>query len=99
MSREVVKAMLEGAVEGNQLAALLNMDIRYFSKNKNSSSINEDIKILSFTGKVLVKVPSEARKFILDDSYTPFVLTRDDNEHEYEYVLKITDRTRIGFYK
>ena len=94
---DIVSAMMDGSVIGSELAKLFGLNARYFSHNKDADSLNKDIKIMKFKHVLLVEVPYEARKYIRECTATPLAIGAD--ESEYEYVLPLTNKIKIGFWK
>ena len=94
---DVVSAMMDGSVIGSELAKLFGLHTRYFSNIKDSENVNKDIKIVKFKHVLLVDIPFEARKYIRDYTATPLAI--NDDETEYDYVLPLTNKIKIGFWK
>jgi len=93
----IVSAMMDGSVIGSELAKLFGLHTSYFAHNKDCESLNKDIKIMKFKHVILVEVPYEARPYIKD--YTATVISSADDEKEYDYVLPLTNKIKIGFWK
>jgi len=93
----IVSAMMDGCVRGSDLAELFGLNPRYFSRVNETDSLNSDIEILKFKNVVLVEVPYEAREYIKNYVATPIPV--DEDESKYEYVLRLTSKMKIGFWK
>ena len=93
----VVSEMLDGNVLGSELAKHFGLNPRYFSKVFEKESLNKDVKITKFKHTVLVSVPKEAHEYI--KNYTAVPLSANEDESEYEYVLHLTNKLKIGFWK
>ena len=50
-----------------------------------------------FKKVLLIKLPLEARKYI-DGDYVP-VLIQKETDEEFEYILKISEKMKVGFWK
>jgi len=96
MSRDVVSAMMDGCILGSSLAVKFGLNSRYFSQCK-AESLNSNIKIFNFKNVLLVEVPSDARVYIRDYVATP--LDINDDESKYDYILPLTRKIKIGFWK
>jgi len=93
----VVSAMMDGLIVGSELAKLFGLHTSYFAHVRDSESLNKNINILKFKHVILVEVPMEAKEYIRD--YTATALSIGDDETPYEYILNITNKTKIGFWK
>jgi len=93
----IVSEMMGGSVIGSELAKLFGLHSRYFSNLRDSENVNKDIKIMKFKHVLLVDVPNEAREYIKD--YTAIALSINADESEYDYVLPLTNKIKIGFWK
>jgi hypothetical protein len=97
MSTDMVNAMIDGCVVGSALAEKFGLNSRYFSHNQDAESLNKGIKIMKFKHVLLVEVPYEARPYIKDYVATP--LSAVDDESKFAYVLRLTNKMKIGFWK
>ena len=97
MNTDMVNAMIDGCVVGSALAEKFGLNSRYFSHNQDAETLNKSIKIMKFKHVLLVEVPHEARQYIKDYVATP--LSTGDDESKYEYVLPLTNKMKIGFWK
>ena len=82
---------------GSELAKLFGLHTRYFSNLKESENVNKEIKIMKFKHVLLVDIPCEAREYIKDYTATP--LSINDDESEYDYILPLTNKIKIGFWR
>lgn len=94
---EIVFAMMDGSVIGSELAKLFGLHTSYFSNNKDCISLNKSIKIIKFKHVLLVELPFEAREYIKNYTATPLAI--NDDESEYVYVLPLTNKIKIGFWR
>ena len=93
----IVSAMIDGCVRGSDLADVFGLNPRYFSRVNEADSLNSDIEILKFKNVVLVEVPHEAREYI--KNYVATRIEEGEDESKYEYVLRLTNKIKIGFWK
>ena len=93
----MINYMLEGYVLGSVLAEYFGLNPRYFAKVKDKQSLNVDIKVTAFKHIVLVDLPWEAKEYI-KKGYTAVALDAKADESEFDYVLPITNKLKVGFY-
>jgi len=52
---------------------------------------------IRFKRVLLIKLPSEVLKYI-DGDYVPVLITKESDE-EFDYILKISEKIKVGFWK
>lgn len=95
--KEIVVAMMNGSVIGSELAKLFGLHTSYFAHNIEAQSLNPNIKIIKYKHVVLVEIPPEAREYIKNYIATPLAAT--DDESDFDYILPLTSKIKIGFWK
>ncbi|MFK5976903.1 MAG: hypothetical protein QM493_10370 [Sulfurovum sp.] len=81
----------------SSVAKEFGLNPRYFAQVINADTLNKDITILKFKHITLVYLPTTAYKYLYH--YTATILTKDSREADFEYILDITSKMRIGFWK
>ena len=87
----VTQAIFEGYVPSNLLAKDLGID----SSDFKSTTLNK----ISFKNVVLIKIPLSALKFLTDNEYSSCVILEDDDIKQYDYILPISKKISVGFWK
>jgi hypothetical protein len=96
MEKDAVAMMLDGCVLGSVLANKFGLNARYFSQCK-AESLNSNIKIFNFKNVLLVELPLDVRPYLRGYIATP--LDVNDDESKYDYILSLTRKIKIGFWK
>jgi len=92
----VVLEILNGSLPASILAKELGLKPDYFS-NVRDDSLNKEVKVYRFKHTVLVRLPKDAYEML--KTHTAVVLNKDDNEKDFDYILHLTSRIKIGFWK
>ena len=88
---KITEAIFEGYVPSNLLAKDLGIESTDFK----ATTLNK----ISFKNVVLVKIPLSALKFITDKNYESCVLQKNEDTLQYDYILPISQKIRVGFWK
>jgi len=91
MKQTAIQAILDGYIPSNILAKELGCVSQDFK--------NTTLDSVKFKNIVLIKIPLSAVKFINSKSYTPNVFESGECEESYDYVLPISEKYKVGFWR
>ena len=75
----------------------LGLYSNFFTVNKDSSVLKKTFKIFKVQGVVHLKLPMYLKKYIVE--YNATLLKSDDDENEFDFVVKLNNHKKIGFWK
>jgi len=87
--------MIEKILDGYFPASILAKDLGIESKD----FLDTTLERVVFKRVMLVRVPSTAIHYIQSVDYTPALLEPNETADEYDYVLNISNKVRVGFWK
>lgn len=88
---KITEAIYEGYIPSNLLAKDLGIESRDFK----STTLNK----INFKNVLLIKIPLSALKFITDKEYSSCVIMEEDDLKQYDYILPISSKISVGFWK
>jgi len=85
---------------GTDLARRLGLSISFFSQAHRDDrvSLQPGIETKKIAGLVMVRLPEYDSKIVRDEAYTAVKIEPGD-DYAYDYVLKLTNKTSVGFYR
>lgn len=85
---------------GTDLARRLGLKSNFFAQAHRDERITlkSGVTTKKMAGLVMVRLGSSDTKIIRDESYVAVKIESDDT-YEYDHVLKLTNKTSIGFYR
>ena len=88
---KMITPILNGYIPSTLLANDLNIESKDFK--------DTTLEKIVFKKVTLVKIPNEAVKYAESTEYISCRLKADESESSYAYVLKISNKVRVGFWK
>ena len=85
------QAIFDGYVPSNLLAKDLGLEAKDFR--------GTTLPTVKFKAIVLVKIPLSAVKFIISNEYTSALLDAKEKEDMYDYVLTVSPKIKVGFWR
>lgn len=95
--KDISTALSQEVTVASVVASHLGLKPNFFSHNKDSVILNETFELFKIEGIVHLRLPSELRRYITD--YHAVVIADDDEEFEFDYVIKLNANNKIGFWK
>ena len=87
----ITGAIYEGYIPSNLLAK----DLGIKPKDLQDTTLEKVV----FKKIALIKIPLSLVKFISSSEYTSTLLLKDESESKYDYILQISEKRRVGFWK
>jgi hypothetical protein len=87
----ITGAIYEGYIPSNLLAKDLGIE----PKDLKDTTLEKVV----FKKVTLIKIPLSVIKFISSSEYTPTLLLKNESESKYDYILQISAKRRVGFWK
>lgn len=87
----------EDIVVGTLLARHLGLPPDFFTKKASNKSFTKEIKAFKIDTVVMLKISKDFKKYLKD--YNAVLLGKKYNQKDFEYVLSLDSKIKIGFWK
>lgn len=79
------------------VAKHLGLPSSFFSRNFKSKMLRNKFYLFKIDGIIMIKIPEKFKKYLSD--YKVVSLNIDEDESEFEFVIELTNKTKIGFWR
>jgi len=95
--KDISKALNSDVTVASVVANHLGLKSNFFSHNKDSTILKQTFEIFKIEGVVHLKLPSNLRDYITN--YNAVVIGKEDDESEFDYVIGLNAKNKIGFWR
>jgi len=95
--KDINTALSNEVTVASVVANHLGLKPNFFSHNKDSAILNATFEIFKIEGIVHLKLPAQLRTYITE--YHAVVIKHDADIDEFDYVVNLNSKNKIGFWK
>lgn len=96
-NKDIGEAFNEQVTVASVVANHLGLKANFFSNNKDSSVLKETFELFKIEGVVHLKLPAGLREYLTE--YNASVVGIEEDEEEFDYVIRLNSKNKIGFWK